>query len=197
MKIDTKLWIIVGLTIAFGLYILLNKDPQPNVEKITALEMALAIADNEIIQLKADSSKLATRIRKDSLYQANAEVAYKTELAKNAVKIAALKANPKVIKVREDSPEVDELIEAQDKVIFQQTARIYTLAANLSELRVDMESMRANFSHMLKLEREKFSHQQELTEEYKQQLRKEKRKVKIFKAVAIIGTVAGLLVRLL
>jgi uncharacterized protein YpmS len=195
MKIDIKTWIIVGLLIAFGLYILLDKDPQPNGEKITALEMALAIADNEIVELRADSSKLATRVRKDSLSQANAQIAYKIELAKNRAAIADLKANPEVIRVIEESPAVGTLIAKQDRLIELQASRIDTLTTNLSELRVDMENMRANFGATLKLEREKFSHQQELTDEYKQQLRKEKRKVKIFKAVAVIGTVAGLLLR--
>src|SRR5688572_27478647 len=102
--------IICGLTIALIISILTRPSKQPNHEKIQALEIGLAIADQQIVQLRKDSAKLANKVKADSVRQANESQTHKNEVKKYVGVIAKLKANPIVIKIREETAEVDSLL---------------------------------------------------------------------------------------
>jgi hypothetical protein len=188
---DFRTWALIILALAFALYILLDKDPVDNSEKIQSYEIALKIADQEILNLRSDSTKLSQKIDADSVRQANERKVYKEKVKSQSALISRLKAKPEVIAIREQSVDVDSLLTATEAKDSIQTARIDTLESNLSDLRVDMSAVNDNCSKMLEAERERFQAQKGISEEYRKQVRKERRKVKLFKIVAVLGTVGA------
>jgi hypothetical protein len=191
MKLEFKTIALIILALAFALYILFDKDPVDNSEKIQSYEIALKIADQEILNLRSDSTKLSQKIEGDSVRQANERKVYKEKVKSQSALISRLKAKPEVIAIREQSVDVDSLLTATEAKDSIQTARIDTLESNLSDLRVDMSAVNDNCSKMLEAERERFQAQKGISEEYRKQVRKERRKVKLFKIVAVLGTVGA------
>ena len=189
MKLQT--WALIILAAAFALYIFFDKDPEPNIEKIQALENGLAIADQEIIQLRKDSAELANGMARKEAQREIERQAHKSEVRQKDAVIAKLRENPIVLKVREETPEVDSLLDAMEAKDSIQTERIITLENDLRELRVDMAGVKFNAEEMLREERERFALQESLTKEYKDQLRKERRKGRLAKAGAVILGVGG------
>jgi hypothetical protein len=193
MKLEFKTIALIILALAFAMYILFDKDPVDNSEKIQSYEIALKIADQEILNLRSDSIRLSQKIEADSVRQANERKVYKENERKQLLAISQLKRHPVVIHVRDSVPEVNELITAMEKQDSLKSARIDTLESDLAELRVDMSEVNDNCSKMLEAERERFQAQKAISEEYSKQVRKERRKVKLFKVVAVLGTVGAFL----
>jgi hypothetical protein len=190
---DFRTWALIILALAFALYILLDKDPVDNSEKIQSYEIALKIADQEILNLRSDSTKLSQKIDADSVRQANERKVYKEKVKSQSALISRLKAKPEVITIREQSVDVDSLLTAMEAKDSIQTARIDTLENNLSELRVDMSAVNDNCSKMLEAERERFQAQKGISEEYSKQVRKERRKKRLATALIPVVGVAGFL----
>ena len=190
--LDYKTIALIILAAAFALYVLFDKDPEPNAEKINTLETALAIADQEIISLRSDSAKLSQKVVKDSARQANERIVHKAEVKKLVSTVAKYKANPIVKKVRMETLEIDSLLTAMEKKDSLQTARIDTLESNLAGLRVDMKAVNKNCGDLLQVERERFAAQEALTQEYRNQVRKERRANRWLKVGAISLGVLGL-----
>jgi hypothetical protein len=190
---DVRTWALIILALAFALYILLDKDPVDNSEKIQSYEIALKIADQEILNLRSDSTKLSQKIDADSVRQANERKVYKEKVKSQSALISRLKAKPEVITIREQSVDVDSLLTAMEAKDSIQTARIDTLENNLSELRVDMSAVNDNCSKMLEAERERFQAQKGISEEYSKQVRKERRKKRLATALIPVVGVAGFL----
>jgi cell fate (sporulation/competence/biofilm development) regulator YmcA (YheA/YmcA/DUF963 family) len=190
---DFRTWALIILALAFALYILLDKDPEPSAEKIKTLEVALAIADNEIIRYKKDSVEIHQEMARKEAQQANERKVYKENERKQGALISQLKRNPVVIHVRDSVPEVNELLTAMEKQDSLKTARIDTLESNLSDLRVDMSAVNDNCSKMLEAERERFQAQEGISEEYSKQVRKERRKKRLATALIPVAAVAAFL----
>jgi chromosome segregation ATPase len=190
---DFRTWALIILALAFALYILLDKDPVDNSEKIQSYEIALKIADQEILNLRSDSTKLSQKIDADSVRHANERKVYKEKVKSQSALISRLKAKPEVITIREQSVDVDSLLTAMEAKDSIQTARIDTLENNLSELRVDMSAVNDNCSKMLEAERERFQAQKGISEEYSKQVRKERRKKRLATALIPVVGVAGFL----
>jgi hypothetical protein len=190
---DFRTWALIILALAFALYILFDKDPVDNSEKIQSYEIALKIADQEILNLRSDSTKLSQKIEADSVMQANERKVYKEKVKSQSALISHLKSNPVVIHARDSVPEVDSLLTAMEKQDSLKTARIDTLENNLSELRVDMSAVNDNCSKMLEAERERFQAQKGISEEYSKQVRKERRKKRLATALIPVVGVAGFL----
>jgi hypothetical protein len=190
---DFRTWALIILALAFALYILFDKDPVDNSEKIQSYEIALKIADQEILNLRSDSTKLSQKIEADSVMQANERKVYKEKVKSQSALISRLKAKPEVITIREQSVDVDSLLTAMEAKDSIQTARIDTLENNLSELRVDMSAVNDNCSKMLEAERERFQAQKGISEEYSKQVRKERRKKRLATALIPVVGVAGFL----
>jgi hypothetical protein len=193
MKLEFKTIALIILALAFALYILFDKDPVDNSEKIQSYEIALKIADQEILNLRSDSTKLSQKIEGDSVRQANERKVYKEKVKSQSALISRLKAKPEVIAIREQSVDVDSLLTATEAKDSIQTARIDTLESNLSDLRVDMSAVNDNCSKMLEAERERFQAQKGISEEYSKQVRKERRKKRLATALIPVVGVAGFL----
>ena len=178
-------YVIAGLTLIIILLLLFRKTPEPNAEKIKTLEIALAIADQETVRLRKDSVAIHQEMARKEAQQASERTAYQTAIKKKSSEIASLKQNPIVIKVRMETLEIDSWLTVMEKKDSLQTARIDTLESNLAGLRVDMQAVNKNCGDLLQVERERFSAQEALTQEYRAQVRKERRANRWLKVGAI------------
>lgn len=191
MKIDFKTWALIILAAAFALYVIFDKNPEPQADKIQALETALAISDVEKKEKDVIITNLKTKIAQDSIISAQDAIKFKTEVSSSKREIARLRANPVVVQVLQDVPEVDSLVSAQADLIARQDVYIDTLQNDLRELQVNMNQLVENFEGQIKLYQEDFQNMKALADVYKKDLRRERRKVKLIKVVAVIGTVGA------
>jgi uncharacterized small protein (DUF1192 family) len=165
--------LILVLIAALALVWLLK--PQPEPVDMKPYEIAIAIADLKIDSLTKGLSKLRQKRAADSLLSIKSNQEYQSKVLVLRSTVAKLKANPTVIKIREENPEVDSLIIAQDSVIQVKDERITFLESEVRRTVDNMNSFNETYEGILKVEREKFEAQKQLTAEYKQQNRKLRR----------------------
>lgn len=183
-------WVIIGLMALIVGMILFDRDPEPvSTQK---WKDQISAQNLKIVTLKADSAKLSQKVAQDSVSQANEKIAHHTAIKKKDAVIANLRANPVVVKVREETPEVDNLLTAMEAKDSIQTERIAVLENDNEELRVDMNAMKDNFGAMLQAERTKFEASQSMNKDLEKALKKSKRGAKLAKIlVPVVG--AGML----
>jgi hypothetical protein len=185
-----RLWyIIFALTALVVILILFDKDPE-SVD-ITPYRTAQAIADQEIKELKQSNSKLQAKIDRDSVSQAQEKAAHSSEVKKRDAVIAKLKANPVVIKIREDNPVIDSLIVAQDSLIIRHAQRVAELESNLTDLRVDMKALVNGFEGQIAAHISKYENEKKIADTYRDENRKIRRGNRLLKAGAVAGIIGA------
>jgi uncharacterized protein YxeA len=182
-------WIILGLLAVIVLMIWFWPEPKPT--NLDAYRTQIAIQNLKIDSLTTASTKLATKIKADSLQQAQEKKAYIVTIEKKSREIAYMKQNPVVVKIRETTPEVNALIIEMERMDSVKTERITTLENNLDGLRIDMGAMEVNFSGLLQAEREKFATQNEMLAESMKENKKVRRSNRWLKAGAVAALVGG------
>lgn len=135
------------------------------------------------------------RLKEDSIQGVKVQDSLKTQGNAFKREVDRLKANPIVIKVREEVPEVDSLIVAQDSVIVLQEHRIAAFEHQLGKLQISMAGITANFESMLSAERERYANSQEIIALKDKELKKEKNKTKGAVAIGIAAIVGVLLIK--
>jgi ElaB/YqjD/DUF883 family membrane-anchored ribosome-binding protein len=165
--------LILVLIAALALLWLFKPKPEPVDTK--PYEIAIAIADLKIDSLSKGLARLHQKRTADSLLSIKSNQEYQSKVLVLRSTVAKLKANPTVIRIREENPEVDSLIVAQDSVIHVKDERITFLESEIRRTVDNMNSFNETYEGILKAEREKFEAQQRLTAEYKQQNRKLRR----------------------
>jgi hypothetical protein len=136
------IWIIIFLMLIIAGMFLFWPEP---VDNTVQHQREIASKDSLIHSLKQQRTRIAQKIKSDSLQQAKERQSYQEDVEKLEARIGDLKKNPRVIYVRQTEPAVDSLISYQDSVISRQKARIDTLEVNLADLRLDARKIIANF----------------------------------------------------
>jgi ASC-1-like (ASCH) protein len=190
---DIKLWLIVGLTVIIVLLLLFDKDPVQNESYIKEYESTIQRNESTIEGLKVkhreDSLKSAQEVA-----QLKAKLSGKvTEVKKLSSTVAHLRANPVVVQVIADVPEIDSLVQSYDSLLESKDDQIELQGRLIVSLEDENKRITGNFLERLRLSEENFIAQKAISDSYKKDLRKELRKVKLFKVIAVVGTVGGLL----
>jgi hypothetical protein len=183
-------WIIAAMGLVIILMILFDKDPEQ--VDLTPYRTAQAIADQEIKELKQSNSKLQAKIDSDSVRQTQEKEAHSSEVKKRDAVIAKLKANPVVIKIREENPVIDSLIVAQDSLIVRHAERVAELESNLTDLRVDMKALVNNFEGQIAAHISKYENEKKIADTYRDENRKIRRGNRWLKAGIVGAAVGGL-----
>lgn len=183
-----RVWFIVfGLTAVIILLLILDKDQEPYDS--SAWKEAIQRSNDKITVLQQDKQKLARKIAEDSILRHEQSQAYQQDVKIKSAAIAKLKANPRVVYIRESEPVVDSLIVAYDSIVQLKDDRIDELEVSLDELQINMKAVNVNCDRILEAERDKFKASEELISGLEKQNRKERRKVKLWKVATVVGSV--------
>lgn len=186
-------WVIIGLVLIIIGLIIFRPSPEPDTTQAYKRQIA---KDQEIKRdLQASNAKLRAKIDSDSLRQAQERVDFEQGADSLGSVIAQLKRKPRVVYIRETEPAIDSLITYQDSLLLVQRARIDTLTANLSDLRVDLQSVTENFEAQLAASDRIIENQGQILNQKDKEIRKHRREKRLAIIGVIVATVAALLVR--
>lgn len=105
--------------------------------------------------------------------------------------VGHLKANPRVIRVRDSIPEVDTLLIAQDSLIANLETQLTIQGKYIQDLQTDVNKLNENFNQRLILYEEKYALMDSRIQDQQKQIRKARRTGRLFKAIAVVGFVGG------
>lgn len=179
-------WVIIGLVALIVLMILFDRDPEPvSTQK---WKDTISQKETEIKALEGNLATILEKVKADSLQSIKSKKEYEVKVTKLNSTVAKLKANPRVIEVLKANPSVDSLVIAQDSVILASGNRIVELESEMTDLRVNMDSVNDTFEEILQAERTKFEASQSMNKDLEKALKKEKRKGKLAKVlIPIVG----------
>lgn len=181
-------WIIVLALLALVVYLMLTR-PSTKID-VTPFQNRIKEQQSKIDSLTQSNRARFKRIQEDSIIQVEERKSFieryttlKSKLGKHRVRIDT---------IIQESPEVARYVELADSTITHQALRIDQLEGNISELRVNIQDITSNFQAQLAAEQEKFKAQEQISGSYQKEAKSEKRKVKVWKILTIVGTVGGL-----
>lgn len=187
------IWIILALlAIIVAGIIFWPKDRSPEIEQ---LQQNITREYTIKRDLQASNAKLRAKIDSDSLRQAQERVDFEQGADSLGSVIAQLKRKSRVVYIRETEPAIDSLITNQDSLLLVQRARIDTLTVNLSDLRVDLQSVTDNFEAQLAASDRIIENQGQILNEQAKEIKRERRGKRLAIIGGIVATVAALLVR--
>ncbi len=187
-------WIILVLVLIVICQILFQR-PKPESDLVQRQTAVIERQKEIISELKTDNGILQAKIDRDSVRSEANRIAHQEVVKKDRAAIARLKANPVVVRIREENPGVDSLIKAQDEAIKVRDERIGTLEHDNSELRVDMNRMKANFNGIIEAQSVQLSAQTEISKDLRKQVRRERREKRLAIVGGIVLTVGALFVQ--
>jgi hypothetical protein len=153
----------------------------------TIFKREIAAQNKQIAVLSAELQKKAGKFKSDSLRLAKDSVDHRKHVSKLESRISHLKANTRVVYIREQEPSVDSLITAQDSLIVRSVQRVAALEGEMFALRQDMSKVFTDCESRFQAQLEK----EKLTEAENERLAKEVKKEKRGKKWAQIGIVVG------
>lgn len=186
---DLKTWIIIGLLI--GIVIIISFWPKP-VDTSEPFKREIVTLNSHIETLNQDRAKLRAEIDTIKLREVKIKVVYEGRVKKMSSVIADLRANPKVVKVLEENPTVDSLVQAQDSTIMLNQVRISGLEHSLFQMQLNTEALQANFDQAMELELAKYDAAQKEIERLQKENRKERRKSKLARVLVPVAAGLGL-----
>lgn len=187
-------WIIIGLCAVIALLLLFGGgNNEEHVQKVTALETKVKTREAAIHKMIERDQKKRIKQQQDSVLQAEKEKTYQTRVKKLSAQIARIKANPVVIKVREENPEIDSLIHKQDSVIAEQGERLYESGKYVTQLQIEMTEIRRDFNERIAQQELNIIDQKKIADEYRKELRKKRRGAKLARVLIPIVAAGGFL----
>lgn len=163
------IWIIIGLIIA----LLIEHDTS---KQIKPLNDRILRQDSIIRDLTANRVEIVARNAIERA-QAHADAqTYKDTLKRRESNLTRLKRHPDVISVLTEWPIVDALIKEHDSISVLKDRRIMTLEREVDQLEINMQAITVNFEAQIQAERERYAAQTEITDVYKAEVKKEKKK---------------------
>lgn len=187
---SVKTWAIIILAVVVILLLIFPGSQEVDTK---VWKDSLKASSERIATLQLDRARLFEKIKSDSLESIRRDSAYKSDIKIKERRISDLKANPTVIRIREEVPVIDTLILAYDSIINVQSARLYDVGKELTGLRQDLDQVRINFEAQL----QEYSNTQEILvntiEEQRKELKKQKRKATLYKITTVIAGVGGVL----
>jgi ASC-1-like (ASCH) protein len=188
---DIKLWLIVGLTVIIVLLLLFDKDPIPNESYIKEYESTIQRNESTIESLKV-------KHREDSLKSAQevAELKAKlsgkvTEVKKLSSTVAHLRANPVVVQVIADVPEIDSLVQSYDSLLESKDDQIELQGRLIVSLEDENKRITGNFLERLELSQQNFDAQKAISDTYQKENKKLRRGNKLLKVGLVVIGVGG------
>lgn len=192
MKFDLKTWIILALLA--GIVILFALWPSTTPDTSEVFKREITSLNNQIETLNQDRAFLRTKIDSITSHENRSKKLHSQHVAVLNSTIAKLKRNPVVIKIREENPTVDSLVQAQDSTIMLNQVRISGLEHSLFQMQLKTEALQANFDQAMELERAKYDASQKEIERLQKENRKERRKGKLKSIlIPVAGAVAFVL----
>lgn len=189
MKLLPWLILIIGGAVVWMLW----PDSKAADSRILELEEKNARREQAIHSLQGDYEKLKIKSEADRVAFTDSIRTYKDRDKKKSAYIANLKANPIVIKVREEVPLIDSAFHAYDSLLQSKDEQIELQARYIDTLQVDISKVTDNFMERLKLQSETIDDQKLIIEDHRKELRKERRGKRLAKFVAIGAAIGGFL----
>lgn len=190
MKFDLKTWIILALLV--GIAILFAFWPSTTPDTSEVFKREIESLNTQIETLNTDRAKLIAQIDTVKARETKTKTTYESRVKKMSSVIADLRANPKVVKVLEENPTVDSLVQAQDSTIMLNQVRISGLEHSLFQMQLNTEALQANFDQAMELERAKYDASQKEIERLQKENRKERRKGKLARVLVPVAAGLGL-----
>lgn len=170
----------------------------PDTSKPSARELELEAALERRTEAYNESerrvAKLLSLIKVDSVSNKIEVQAYKDRDKKRVAYIVNLKANPIVIKVREDVPLIDSAFQAYDSLLESKDQQLNLQEKYVGTLQMDIGELKANFEERLKLQRETIEDLNAIVDDQRKTIRKERRAKRLAKVVSVGVVVVGFLV---
>lgn len=193
MKFSPLWWVIIGLAAVIVLLLIFNKDPEPNAEKIKALEYGIAIIEQEKADLKAKHQEDSLKFAQE-LARLNAELKAKgIHTVKLERSLAKIRANPVIVKIRDSIKVVDDAFITYDSTLAAKNEEIRIQGRMITSLEEENKRITDNFIQRLNLSEQAFQDQKQLADIYKKDLRKQRRKTKLATVLIPVVGVAALL----
>ena len=185
-------WILVALlAVAVVLMILFWPDSNTSNSRELELEAKIASRDKAIFSLHAENTKLQQKIERDSVQLAQVTQVYKKEVSRLSFNLERLKKNPVVVKVIEENPEIDSLVHGYDSLVVELSLQNAVLEKYIDSLRVDFRKVESNFEQRLQLQSETIVDQKAIIDDQRKELRKERKKVKLWKVATVVAGVGA------
>jgi hypothetical protein len=190
---NVQTYIIIGLAIVIVLLLLFDKDPEVDN---SAYHREIAAQNEQIAALTTRLKEKTDKFKSDSVQAIKDSVEHKKHVSKLESRISQLKANKRVVYIREQEPSVDSLITVQDSMIVRSVERVASLEGELFALRQDMSKVFTDCEARFQAQLEKENLHQAENERLAKEVKKERRAKKIFQALSVVGPVAVVLIAL-
>ena len=189
MKLDLKLWLIIGLVVLVIILILTRPNHEPADNSIYHRE--INSQNIQIKTLEAHNRALLDSIKSDSLEDVKEKEAFTARL--NVLNKRIVITRPIIMHQVDTLPQVKAFIADQDSVIMLQSVRIAGLEFLQMKLELNTQAIYANFEESLKLERQKFALAEKQIVDLEKQNRKERRKGKLKSILLPVAAGLGLI----
>lgn len=183
-------WIIIGLCVVIALLLLFDKDPQSDN---APLEAKIASREAAIHEMGRNYTALRTKMRQDSILYRDTIVSKQKEIVQHKSNIKRLRSKPEVIEIVRQNPVIDTIFTYYDSVTTAQNFVIYSQEKQIAQMQVDINEMDRNFQFRLSEQTKNFEDQRLISEDYRKQLRKERRKGKLAKILIPVVAVGAFL----
>jgi hypothetical protein len=186
---NVSAWFIIGLAIIIVIMALMWPSPEP--ADTTIWQREIAAQNEQIAVLSSELNKKAQKFKEDSLRLIKDSMEHKKHVVNLESRISQLKANPRVVYIRQKEPIIDSLITAQDSLVRVSTERVATLEGELFSLRQDMSKVFVDCEKRFQEQLDTEKLYQAENERLAKGVKKERRGKKIAQVAAVIGTVGA------
>lgn len=169
-------WIIIGLCVVIALLLLFDKDPESDN---APLEAKIASREAAIHEMGRNYTALRTKMRQDSILYRDTIVTKQKEIVQQESNIKRLRATPRVVEIVKENPVIDTIFQHYDSLLISKDFIIYSQEKQITQLYVDINEIERNFEHRLQLQSQSLEDYRTLSDEYRKDLRKERRKKRL------------------
>lgn len=189
MKYLPWLILIIGGAVVWMLW----PDSKAADSRILELEEKNARREQAIHSLQGDYEKLKIKSEADRVAFTDSIQTYKDRDKVKSREIARIKANPVIVKVREEVKEVDSLIVAYDSLLQSKDEQIELQARYIDTLQIDLTRVTDNFMERLALQDSTIQDQKSIIEDQRKTIRKERRQKRLAKILVPVVAVGAFL----
>lgn len=186
-------YLVIALLLIIGIGWYFWPDTSKQSERELELLNKVTIRDSAIHNLSREAEKEKQERKAEKLAYMDTVRTYKDRDKKITREIARIKANPVVIKVREEVPLIDSAFHAYDSLLESKDVQISLAEKRITKLEVDITEVEERFEEQLRLMGENVADLKSITEDQRKQLRKIRRQNRLVKVVAVVSAVGGLL----
>lgn len=183
-------WIIIGLCVVIALLLLFDKDPEDDNGPLIA---KIKTRDAAIHEMSREHTVYRTQMRQDSIILVEKVDSVSKKNVVLTSNIKRLRATPRVIEIVKENPVIDTIFQHYDSLLISKDFIIYSQEKQINQLYVDINEIERNFEHRLGLQAQSLEDYRTLSDEYKKDLRKERRKKRLASVLVPIVAVGAFL----